>query len=116
MLPALPFSILMPALSLLLVFRTNTGYSRWNEAHPSLSLSLSLGLGLSLGLSLSLSLSLSPSLSPTVTTGYSRWNEAHAVGLQPPCNPGCDPPRVSAPSSLGRIRDPGAHAVGWHHQ
>ena len=31
-LPALPFSILMPALSLLLVFRTNTGYSRWNEA------------------------------------------------------------------------------------
>ena len=34
MLPALPFTILMPALSLLLVFRTNTGYSRWNEAHP----------------------------------------------------------------------------------
>ena len=32
MLPALPFTILMPALSLLLVFRTNTGYSRWNEA------------------------------------------------------------------------------------
>lgn len=31
-LPALPFSIMMPALSLLLVFRTNTGYSRWNEA------------------------------------------------------------------------------------
>jgi len=31
-LPALPFTILMPALSLLLVFRTNTGYSRWNEA------------------------------------------------------------------------------------
>ena len=31
-LPALPFSILMPALSLLLVFRTNTAYSRWNEA------------------------------------------------------------------------------------
>lgn len=31
-LPALPFSIAMPALSLLLVFRTNTGYSRWNEA------------------------------------------------------------------------------------
>ena len=31
MLPALPFTILMPALSLLLVFRTNTGYSRWNE-------------------------------------------------------------------------------------
>ena len=34
MLPALPFTILMPALSLLLVFRTNTGYARWNEAHP----------------------------------------------------------------------------------
>jgi len=32
MLPALPFTILMPALSLLLVFRTNTGYARWNEA------------------------------------------------------------------------------------
>ena len=31
-LPALPFTILMPALSLLLVFRTNTGYARWNEA------------------------------------------------------------------------------------
>eukprot|EP00966_Prymnesium_polylepis_P180316 4175378-Prymnesium_polylepis.1 len=31
-LPALPFSIAMPALSLLLVFRTNTAYSRWNEA------------------------------------------------------------------------------------
>ena len=30
-LPALPFSIASPALSLLLVFRTNTGYSRWNE-------------------------------------------------------------------------------------
>jgi predicted membrane chloride channel (bestrophin family) len=31
-LPAQPFSIVMPALSLLLVFRTNTGYFRWNEA------------------------------------------------------------------------------------
>jgi len=31
-LPALPFTIAMPALSLLLVFRTNTAYSRWNEA------------------------------------------------------------------------------------
>ena len=31
-LPSLPFTILMPALSLLLVFRTNTGYARWNEA------------------------------------------------------------------------------------
>jgi len=31
-LPALPFTVLMPALSLLLVFRTNTAYSRWNEA------------------------------------------------------------------------------------
>jgi predicted membrane chloride channel (bestrophin family) len=31
-LPALPFSIAMSALSLLLVFRTNTAYSRWNEA------------------------------------------------------------------------------------
>ena len=31
-LPALPFSIVMPALSLLLVFRTNTAYFRWNEA------------------------------------------------------------------------------------
>jgi len=31
-LPALPFTIAMPALSLLLVFRTNQGYSRWNEA------------------------------------------------------------------------------------
>jgi len=31
-LPALPFTILMPALSLLLVFRTNTAYFRWNEA------------------------------------------------------------------------------------
>ena len=31
-LPAFPFSVLMPALSLLLVFRTNTGYFRWNEA------------------------------------------------------------------------------------
>ena len=33
-LPALPFTILMPALSLLLVFRSNNGYSRWNEARP----------------------------------------------------------------------------------
>ena len=31
-LPALPFTIAMPALSLLLVFRTNTAYFRWNEA------------------------------------------------------------------------------------
>jgi len=31
-LPALPFTISLPALSLLLVFRTNTGYFRWNEA------------------------------------------------------------------------------------
>merc|ERR1719313_2542203 len=31
-LPALPFTIDMPALSLLLVFRTNTAYFRWNEA------------------------------------------------------------------------------------
>jgi len=31
-LPALPFTIASPALSLLLVFRTNTGYARWNEA------------------------------------------------------------------------------------
>jgi hypothetical protein len=31
-LPAFTFSIGMPALSLLLVFRTNTAYSRWNEA------------------------------------------------------------------------------------
>jgi len=31
-LPALPFNIAMSALSLLLVFRTNTAYSRWNEA------------------------------------------------------------------------------------
>merc|ERR1719389_1445209 len=31
-LPALPFTIAMPALSLLLVFRCNTGYARWNEA------------------------------------------------------------------------------------
>merc|ERR1719171_1300348 len=31
-LPAMPFTIAMPALSLLLVFRTNTAYSRWNEA------------------------------------------------------------------------------------
>jgi len=31
-LPALPFSTAMPALSLLLVFRTNTAYFRWNEA------------------------------------------------------------------------------------
>lgn len=31
-LPALPFSVMMPALSLLLVFRTNTAYFRWNEA------------------------------------------------------------------------------------
>jgi len=31
-LPALPFTIAMPALSLLLVFRTNTAYYRWNEA------------------------------------------------------------------------------------
>jgi len=30
--PTLPFTIAMPALSLLLVFRTNTGYARWNEA------------------------------------------------------------------------------------
>jgi len=30
-LPALPFSIALPALSLLLVFRTNTAYFRWNE-------------------------------------------------------------------------------------
>ena len=31
-LPALPFTVLLPALSLLLVFRTNTAYFRWNEA------------------------------------------------------------------------------------
>jgi len=31
-LPALPFNFAMGALSLLLVFRTNTAYSRWNEA------------------------------------------------------------------------------------
>ena len=31
-LPALPFNVLLPALSLLLVFRTNTAYFRWNEA------------------------------------------------------------------------------------
>merc|ERR1719217_1216078 len=31
-LPALPFTILLPSLSLLLVFRTNTAYFRWNEA------------------------------------------------------------------------------------
>merc|ERR1719420_1622023 len=31
-LPSLPFTIAMPALSLLLVFRTNTAYFRWNEA------------------------------------------------------------------------------------
>ena len=31
-LPSLPFSISLPALSLLLVFRTNTAYGRWNEA------------------------------------------------------------------------------------
>lgn len=31
-LPNMPFSVAMPALSLLLVFRTNTAYSRWNEA------------------------------------------------------------------------------------
>jgi len=30
-LPAFPFTIVSPALSLLLVFRTNTGYFRWNE-------------------------------------------------------------------------------------
>ena len=62
-LPALPFSILMPALSLLLVFRTNTGYFRWNEARTlwgglintcrnvvRQSTWLGLGLGLGLGL------------------------------------------------------------------
>jgi hypothetical protein len=31
-LPTMPFTICMPALSLLLVFRTNTAYFRWNEA------------------------------------------------------------------------------------
>lgn len=31
-LPALPFTIAMPALSLLITFRANQGYSRWNEA------------------------------------------------------------------------------------
>jgi predicted membrane chloride channel (bestrophin family) len=31
-LPAFPFTIAMPALSLLLVFRVNTAYARWNEA------------------------------------------------------------------------------------
>jgi predicted membrane chloride channel (bestrophin family) len=31
-LPALPFSMASPVLSLLLVFRTNTAYFRWNEA------------------------------------------------------------------------------------
>lgn len=30
--PSIFFSICMPALSLMLVFRTNTAYSRWNEA------------------------------------------------------------------------------------
>ena len=42
MLPALPFTILMPALSLLLVFRTNTGYARWNEVSESDSVMLTL--------------------------------------------------------------------------
>ena len=31
-LPSMPFTVAMPALALLLVFRTNTGYARWNEA------------------------------------------------------------------------------------
>jgi len=31
-LPGMPFTVCMPALSLLLVFRTNTAYARWNEA------------------------------------------------------------------------------------
>jgi len=31
-LPVFPFTIAMPALSLLLVFRVNTAYARWNEA------------------------------------------------------------------------------------
>lgn len=31
-LPILPFSLLSPALGLLLVFRTNTSYQRWSEA------------------------------------------------------------------------------------
>ena len=42
MLPALPFTILMPALSLLLVFRTNTGYARWNEVSESDAVMLTL--------------------------------------------------------------------------
>ena len=64
MLPALPFTILMPALSLLLVFRTNTGYARWNEVSDLRCHS-------------------------TYTTTY--WNEALRRGA---CNsiriPGCD--------------------------
>lgn len=31
-LPSLPFSLISPSLGLLLVFRTNTAYSRWNDA------------------------------------------------------------------------------------
>ena len=31
-LPSMPFTVAMPALSLMLVFRTNTAYARWNEA------------------------------------------------------------------------------------
>ncbi len=36
-LPALPFQLSSPALGLLLVFRTNTAYARWNEARTAWS-------------------------------------------------------------------------------
>ena len=64
MLPALPFTILMPALSLLLVFRTNTGYARWNEVSELNAVILTLQL---------------------TVTRLAPW------GLQPIQVPGCNP-------------------------
>ena len=71
MLPALPFTILMPALSLLLVFRTNTGYARWNEVSESDAVILTLLLT-------------GTRLAPWGLQPYTHpWLQPHASGLQP---------------------------------
>ena len=91
MLPALPFTILMPALSLLLVFRTNTGYARWNEVRELNAVILTLQL---------------------TVTRLAPW------GLQPIQVPGCNPMHPGCnPMHPGcNPMHPGAHAMGRPHQ
>ena len=91
MLPALPFTILMPALSLLLVFRTNTGYARWNEVRELNAVILTLQL---------------------TVTRLAPW------GLQPIQVPGCNPMHPGCnPMHPGcNPMHPGANAMGRPHQ